>query len=48
MTGEFGGVQILSEAGSNVEGLGINGKSFSHSKVPPVLQEDLLFVRFRL
>lgn len=35
-TGEFGGVQILSEAGSNVKALGINGKSFSHSKVPPV------------
>lgn len=37
MTGEFGRVQILSDAGSNVDALGISGKSFSHSKVPPVL-----------
>lgn len=44
LTGEFGGVQILSEVGSNVEALGFNGKSFSHSKVPPVYQEGLLFL----
>lgn len=36
LIGEFGGVQILSESGSIVEALGINEKSFSHSKVPPV------------
>lgn len=36
LTGEFGEVHVLSEAGSNVEALFINGKSFSHSKVPPV------------
>lgn len=33
LTGEFGGVQILSEAGSNVDALGINGKVI---EVPPV------------
>lgn len=35
-TREFGVGQILSEAGSNVEALGISGKSSTHFKVLPV------------
>lgn len=36
LTGELGGVVISSEPGSDVEGLGINGKSSCHSNAPPV------------
>lgn len=35
LMGELGGVVISSEPGSDVEGLGINGKSSCHSHSPP-------------